>query len=160
LRAMRRGVELMARGVPQKEVEAVKVMASEGIPVQLALRVLDVACRATTTGGRARRRHARSGTPGSLIASSRCTSAPAEPMKGTPMRLGGGIVIGHGAVARCCAGLGSRGAPASPSGARPNPARSLTDHMPTDPGSRAAEVHASVHAKRLVIATWSEGRPR
>jgi hypothetical protein len=43
LRAMRRAVELMARGGAPKEVEAVKVMAAEDIPAQLALRVLDVA---------------------------------------------------------------------------------------------------------------------
>jgi hypothetical protein len=43
LRAMRRAVKLMARGGAPKEVEAVKVMAAEDIPVQRALRVLDVA---------------------------------------------------------------------------------------------------------------------
>lgn len=50
LAATRRAVELVREMCPQRRFEAVKVMAGEGIPVEVACRVLSVSVWATEAG--------------------------------------------------------------------------------------------------------------
>jgi hypothetical protein len=83
LHAMRRAVELMARGGAPKEVEAVKVMAAEDVPVQLALPVLDVAVSGYYDW---RPRPPPARDPARLAYRSHRRGAPAHPrcLRGTP----------------------------------------------------------------------------
>jgi transposase-like protein len=64
LHATRRAMELVREVVPQRRFQAVTVMAAEGIPVEVACRVLDVSTLASTPGGPGHSLNGRSATPG------------------------------------------------------------------------------------------------
>jgi putative transposase len=128
LRAMRRRWSWCERWCPKRRFEAVKVMAADGIPVQVACRVLDVS------------------TLGLYAWWSRPPSARAirhvwltdlivevhQRARGTygacrvhaELRLGRGIVVGHGAVAMLIRRARLAGPPAGPNGVIPSPIRS------------------------------------
>jgi putative transposase len=51
-------------GASKRRFEAIAVMAGEGLPVEVACRVLGVSCSASTPGGCVHPRRGRRGTPG------------------------------------------------------------------------------------------------
>lgn len=61
----RRATELLKEAVPPKaRFAAAAAVTAEGLPAQVAYRVVDVSKAGSTPGGPGRRRHARCATPG------------------------------------------------------------------------------------------------